>query len=255
MTDAIPDPQAPDPRDGALAFGLGFLLAFRPLAGMDAPWHLAMGEAHLAEGLVLSHDPLSWIEGARPSDRGAWLGQVLFALAEELGFSVKSFHHAVEAYKIADLLAAKNVGASMWADWWGFKLEAYDGVEENVAMLAAMGGKAIVHSDSEIGIQRLNQEAAKALASGNRLGLGLSEDEAIKWITLNPAWALGVEKQTGTLEVGKMADVVVWDKFPLSMQASAQQVYIDGALVYDRSAPPRVWSDFEVGTEMEEVAP
>lgn len=85
MTDAMPDPKAPDPRDGALAFGLGFLLAFRPLAGMDAPWHLAMGEAHLAEGLVLKSDPISWIEGARPSDMGAWLGQVLFALAEDLG--------------------------------------------------------------------------------------------------------------------------------------------------------------------------
>ncbi len=180
---------------------------------------------------------------------------LMLSLGKELGFQVSSFHHAVEAYKIADVLAANNVGASMWADWWGFKLEAYDGVEENAAMLAAAGGRSIIHSDSNIGIQRLNQEAAKALHSGRRAGLALDEDEAIKWITLNPAWALGVDKQTGSLEVGKMADIVIWDQNPLSMYSTAQQVFIDGQRVLDRSGPPHTWSDFEVGTRMQEVAP
>ena len=180
---------------------------------------------------------------------------LMISLAKELGYRVRSFHHAVEAYKIADVLAKEEVGASMWADWWGFKLEAYDGIEENVAAMAAKKGRASVHSDSSVGIQRLNQEAAKALHAGRRLGLSLTEDDALQWITLNPAWALGVDEQTGTLEVGKMADVVVWNDNPFSIYAMTDQVYIDGALVFDRAAPPSTWSDFEVGTDMEEVAP
>lgn len=180
---------------------------------------------------------------------------LMLSLAEELGFKISSFHHAVEAYKIADVLAAKQVGASVWADWWGFKLEAYDGVEENAAMVAAAGGRAIIHSDSNIGIQRLNQEAAKALHSGRRAGLALDEDQAISWITLNPAWALGIDSQTGSLEAGKMADVVIWDQNPLSMYATAQQVFIDGERVLDRNEPAKAWSDFEVGTRAQEVAP
>ena len=106
-----------------------------------------------------------------------------------------------------------------------------------------------------IGIQRLNQEAAKALHSGRRAGLDLSEDEAIKWITKNPAKALGIDHEAGTLEVGKMADVVLWDQNPLSMYARAEQVYIDGDLVFDRGRNKPAWSDFEVGTEVEEVGP
>ncbi len=180
---------------------------------------------------------------------------LMIALGKELGFKVSSFHHAVEAYKIADVLAREGVSASMWADWWGFKLEAYDGVEENAAILAAAGGLSIIHSDSNRGIQRLNQEASKALASGLRLGLKLSEDEAIKWITLNPAKALGIDDKTGSLEKGKMADVVIWDRNPLSIYAKAQKVYIDGELVFDSARAPSSWSDFEVGTQVEEVRP
>lgn len=180
---------------------------------------------------------------------------MVLALAEELGFKVSSFHHAVEAYKIADILAKKDVAASMWADWWGFKLEAWDSIEENIPMLAAAGGRAIVHSDSGIGIQRLNQEAAKALHAGRRAGLAVTEDDAITWMTKNPAVALGIDAQTGTLEVGKMADVVLWDRSPLSIYASAEQVFIDGARIYDRAGPHRKWSDFEVGSSVEEVRP
>ena len=180
--------------------------------------------------------------------------QVL-ALSHELGFKVTSFHHAVEAYKIADVLARENVAASMWSDWWGFKLEAWDSIEENIPMVAAAGGRAIVHSDSATVIQRLNQEAAKALYAGKRAGLKVSEDDAITWVTRNPAIALGVADRVGTLEKGKMADVVLWDRIPLSTYASAERVWIDGALVHDRGAPPVKWSDFEVGTSVEEVRP
>ena len=179
----------------------------------------------------------------------------MIALGRELGFKIASFHHATSAYKIADVLAAEKIGASVWADWWGFKMEAYDGVEENASMVAAAGGMPIIHSDSAIGIQRLNQEAAKALHAGRRAGIALSEDEAIKWITLYPAIALGVADKTGTLEKGKMADVVVWDRNPLSIYARAQDVYIDGQKVFSRGAPFESWSDFDVGSRVQEVSP
>ena len=176
---------------------------------------------------------------------------LMLALGDELGFRIASFHHATEAYKIADVLAERSVGASVWADWWGFKLEAYDAVEENAAMVAAAGGIPVIHSDSPIGIQRLNQEAAKALFAGRRLGLALSEDEAIRWVTQNPARVLGIDDRTGTLEVGKMADVVVWDRDPLSIYARADLVFVDGVLVHDRSRPFESASDFDVGAEVE----
>lgn len=167
-------------------------------------------------------------------------------LADEFGFEVRSFHHALEAYKIRDVLAAKHVAVSTWADWWGFKEEAYDGIPENLAMVSAAGGRAVVHSDSPIGGQRLNQEAGKGMWAGRRAGLAISDDEALKWVTANPAWALGVDDQVGTLAVGKRADVVVWSADPFSVYARADLVYVDGALRWD-AAHPTVWSDFAIG--------
>ncbi len=99
-------------------------------------------------------------------------------MADEFGYKVTAFHHAVESYKVADLLRAKGVCAAMWADWWGFKLEAYDGIEENIPLVANAGACAIVHSDDPNGIQRLNQEAAKALAAGRRMGIQISDAAA-----------------------------------------------------------------------------
>jgi imidazolonepropionase-like amidohydrolase len=179
----------------------------------------------------------------------------MLALADELGYSVSTFHHAVEAYKIADVLAERGVHASVWADWWGFKIEAYDATEANAAIVHAAGGAPDIHSDSEIGVQRLNQEAAKALAAGRRHGLQISEDDALKWITVNPAQSLGIDDQTGSLEPGKMADVVVWDRNPFSIYARTQRVYIDGDLVFDRDRPHPRWSDFLVGSAVEETHP
>ncbi|MEM7675109.1 MAG: amidohydrolase family protein [Myxococcota bacterium] len=179
----------------------------------------------------------------------------MLALGRELGFKVSSFHHATDAYKIADVLAAEKVGASVWSDWWGFKMEAYDGVEENAAIVAAIGGLAIIHSDSPIGVQRLNVDAAKALHAGRRAGLKLSEDEALKWVTLNPATVLGIEDRAGSIQKGKMADLVVWDGHPLSIYARPQQVYIDGVAVFSRDEPYDSWSDFDVGTEVQQVMP
>lgn len=171
---------------------------------------------------------------------------LMLELAASYGFSIRSFHHAVEAYKIADRLAAASTSASIWADWWGFKLEAYDGIRENAALLHAAGGRPIIHSDSAEGIQRLNQEAAKAMYAGRRAGIDISDDEALAWLTRNPAWALGVDDQTGTLEPGKMADLVVWSGSPFSVYTRAEQVYIDGERVFDRGAE-RPRSDFDLG--------
>lgn len=172
-------------------------------------------------------------------------------LAKEFDYQVTAFHHAVEAYKIADLLAENGVCGAMWADWWGFKMEAYDGIQENIALVdRAEGGCAIVHSDSAEGIQRLNQEAAKAMSRGNRAGMDITPAEAIKWITANPAKAMGIGEQTGTLEAGKMADVVLWNSNPFSVYAKADQVYVDGALVYDREdSEHQAVSDFMLGQQ------
>lgn len=169
-------------------------------------------------------------------------------MAHEFDYKISTFHHAVESYKIADILAAEGVCSAMWSDWWGFKLEAFDGVDENIPMVAAAKACAIVHSDDEYGIQRLNQEAAKAWADGRRVGLDFSRGEVFTWLTLNAAKALGIADKTGSLEAGKMADVVIWSGDPLSVYALAEKVFIDGALMYDRNDPATYWqSDFELG--------
>jgi imidazolonepropionase-like amidohydrolase len=174
----------------------------------------------------------------------------MLQVADEMGFTVRSFHHALEAYKIRDILAARGVAVSTWADWWGFKLEAYDGIPENLALVDEAGGRAIVHTDSPIGIQRMNQEAAKGMASGIAAGIAVDEDRAIKWITINPAWALGIDAQVGSLEAGKRADVVVWSGDPFSVYTRADLVFVDGALRWD-AARPQTWSDFELGREVQ----
>ena len=172
---------------------------------------------------------------------------LMLELAASYGFSIRSFHHAVEAYKIADRLAANDTAVSIWADWWGFKMEAYDGIRENAALVTKAGGRAIIHSDSANGIQRLNQEAGKALFAGRRAGVEISDEQALQWLTLNPAWALGVDDQTGSLEPGKDADIVVWSGDPFSVYSQATLVFIDGKLVYDREGHDRDLSDFDLG--------
>ena len=176
---------------------------------------------------------------------------MMIEMSKEFDYQITTFHHAVEAYKVADALAEHGICAAMWADWWGFKHEAYDMVQANIAIVdQARGGSgcAIVHSDDEVGIQHLNQEAAKAMAAGNRAGYDISEARAMKWITYNPAKAAGILDQTGTLEVGKDADVVLWSGNPFSVYSKAEKVFIDGALAYDRDDPKkRPVTDFELG--------
>ena len=169
-------------------------------------------------------------------------------MMHEFDYQVTTFHHAVEGYQVADLLRDNDICAAVWADWGGFKMEAYDPIRENLALIHEAGACAMIHSDDGLGIQRLNQEVAKALSDGRRLGLDISEAEAFAWLTSNPARALGIFDETGSLEAGKRGDVVIWSANPYSTYAVADQVFIDGALMYDRSDPDhQPVSDFELG--------
>jgi imidazolonepropionase-like amidohydrolase len=178
---------------------------------------------------------------------------IMLDMAEEFGFKIAAFHHGVEAYKIADQMADAGTCGALWADWWGFKAEAYDAIQENILVVdRAREGKgcAIVHSDSAEGIQRLNQEAGKVMGSGRRIGMDIAPEHAIQWITENPAKAMGILEETGTLERGKMGDVVLWNQNPFSVYAHAEKVWIDGALLFDRNNPALTpVSDFTLGQE------
>ncbi|MEP5566829.1 MAG: amidohydrolase family protein [Halioglobus sp.] len=169
-------------------------------------------------------------------------------MSKEFGYEIAAFHHAVEAYKVAPMLADNGVCAVMWADWWGFKQEAFDMVRENIALVDYAGACAIVHSDDGIQTQRLNQEVAKALSAANRMGLKIDRARAITWLTLNPARSLGLEETIGSIEEGKNADLVLWDSDPFSVYARTEKVWIDGALRYDREdSSVRPTSDFNLG--------
>ena len=173
---------------------------------------------------------------------------VMADVAKEFGFKITAFHHAVEAYKIPAVLAANDICVATWATRWGFKMEAYDGIEETAALLSQAGVCVAMHSDNALLGQRLNLETAVAVSAGRRAGIDVSKAEAVKWFTANPAKMLGILDRTGTLEPGKMADVVVWSADPFSVYAIAEKVFIDGMLVHDTSDPRGEHrSDFQLG--------
>ena len=173
---------------------------------------------------------------------------IVMDMAKEFGYKVTAFHHAVESYKIADLLKANGVCSAVWADWHGFKMESYDGIPENLGILQSQGACAMIHSDDQNGIQRLNQEVAKALSSARHAGLDISDAVAWEWLTINPARALGIADKTGSLKPGKMADAVLWNGNPFSVYTRPEKVWVDGALLFDSSNPRlRPVSDFELG--------
>jgi len=169
-------------------------------------------------------------------------------MSKEFGYEIAAFHHAVEAYKVAPMLAKEGICGVMWADWWGFKQEAFDMVRENIALVDYAQACAVIHSDDPIQGQRLNQEIAKAMSAGNRMGLNIDAAKAITWGTINAAKSLGLDNQIGSLAAGKNADIVLWTKHPLSIYSLAQKVWIDGNLRFDRfdkSVQPT--SDFNLG--------
>jgi imidazolonepropionase-like amidohydrolase len=153
------------------------------------------------------------------------------AMAKEFGYKIRAFHHALEAYKVADQIAANGVAIATWPDWWGFKYEAWDGIPWNAAISLHKGVRVALKSDSDDVTRRLNQEAGKIIH------YGVNEEDALKMITLNPAWIIGVEDRVGSLDVGKDADISIWNSYPLSSAALVEKVLIDGDVFFDRSLP------------------
>src|SRR2546427_107180 len=154
------------------------------------------------------------------------------AMAKEFGYKVRAFHHALEAYKVADKIAAEDVGIATFSDWWGYKQEAWDAIPWNAVMSMRKGVRVAIKSDSDDFARRLNQEAAKTMHYG-----GATEEEALKMITLNAAWIIGVDDRVGSIDVGKDADLVIWDGYPLSSYGVPEKVLIDGDVYFDRSLP------------------
>lgn len=184
----------------------------------------------------------------RAEDMATWID-----VLDEFGVSLAAVHHATEAYKIAPMLAERGVCAAVWPDWWGFKREAEDAIPENAAFVDAAGGCAIMHSDIPVLGSLLNIEAAKAAAAGRRAGLDIPPEHAIRWITSNPARAMGLGDRIGRLAPGMNADLVLWSGDPFSIYSHADLVFIDGAIAYDRADPARQpVPDFELGRPQRE---
>ncbi|MDA0312694.1 MAG: amidohydrolase family protein [Gemmatimonadetes bacterium] len=152
----------------------------------------------------------------------------LIRLADEFGFTIRTFQHVLEGYKVADEIAAHGAGASTFSDWWAYKVEAYDAIPYNAALMADRGVLVSINSDSGEEIRHLNQEAAKTMKWGD-----MEEEPALRLVTLNPAIQLGIDDQTGSIDEGKDADLVIWEGHPLSMFGKAVQTYVDGMLYFD----------------------
>ncbi len=158
---------------------------------------------------------------------------MLLGVAKDFGFRVVSFQHVLEGYKVADELAAAGSGASTFADNWAYKLEAYDAIPHNAALMAQRGVRVSINSDSDERARRLYQEAAKAMHYG-----GVSEEDALKMITLNAAWQLGIDGRVGSIDVGKDADLAVFNGHPFAPAARVELTLIDGRVFFDRNTAP-----------------
>jgi len=154
---------------------------------------------------------------------------MLLRVAKEFGFKVRTFQHVLEGYKVADEIAAAGAGASTFSDWWAYKVEAYDAIPYNAALMTRRGVLVSINSDDSEEATHLNQEAAKSIKFG-----GLSHDEALKMVTINPAIQLGIDKRVGSIDAGKDADLVIYNRDPLSAYAVVQKTLIDGRIYFDR---------------------
>ena len=152
----------------------------------------------------------------------------LMELADEFGFKIATLQHVLEGYKVADEIAAHGAGASTFSDWWGYKVEAYDAIPYNAALMAERGVLVSINSDSGEEMRHLNQEAAKAVKWG-----GMDEVEALKLVTLNPAIQFRIDDRVGSIEVGKDADLVLYDGHPLEIRSVVQKTFVDGDLYFD----------------------
>jgi imidazolonepropionase-like amidohydrolase len=235
------------------------VIAYMRQAFLDAQLYRKGWERHLASGTpapirdlkrealagILAGDIRVDLHCYRANDIAAVL-----AIAKEFGFRIDAVHHASEAYKIPELLRASGSCAAVWADWWGFKMEAQDAIRAEAPLLDRAGVCVVMHSDSAADGQRLNIAAAKAAAAGRRVGVDTPPEQMIRWTTSNPARILGLGKRVGTIAPGYQADLVLWSGNPFSIYTKADLVLIDGAIAYDRSKPrSSPASDFELGRE------
>lgn len=154
---------------------------------------------------------------------------MLLRLADEFGFKIRTLQHVLEGYKVANEIASHGAGASTFSDWWSYKIEAYDAIPFNAALMHKRGVLVSLNSDSAELMRHLNQEAAKAIKYG-----GLSEDEALAMITINPARQLAIDSRVGSIETGKDADLALFDQHPLSNYSKVEKVFVDGELTFDR---------------------
>ena len=164
------------------------------------------------------------------------------AIANEFGYKIRAFHHALEAYKVPEALAKNGIAIATFADWWGYKYEAWDAIPWNAVMAMRAGVRVAIKSDSDDHMRRLNQEAAKTMRYG-----GATEDEAMEMLTINPAWIIGVDDKTGSIDMGKDADLVLWTGYPLSTTGVPERVWIDGDLYFDRALPGLGMPQFQEG--------
>ena len=203
-------------------------------AGMTTTNAVAAGEKNLIPPRRdLKLDPLvEVLEGKRYVHAHCYREDeilMLLRVAKEFGFRVQTLQHVLEGYKVADEIAAAGTGASTFSDWWAYKVEAYDAIPYNAALMTRRGVVVSVNSDDAAEATHLNQEAAKSMRYG-----GLTHDEALKLVTLNPAIQLGIEKRVGSIEAGKDADLAIYNRDPLSAYAVVQKTLIDGRVYFDR---------------------
>jgi imidazolonepropionase-like amidohydrolase len=176
---------------------------------------------------------------------------MLIQIAEEFGFKIRTFQHALEAYKVAREIARHGAGASIFIDQWAYKIEAYDAIPFNAAILVRAGVNTSVNSDSNERARRLNIEAAKAMKYGE-----LSEEEALKLITMNPAWQLGIQTRVGSIDVGKDADIAIWTGHPFSVYSRVETTFVDGEIFFDRQQDLARRADLErERTALEQAEP
>lgn len=212
--------------------------AFTDAKAYQATWkdyntRVAKGERLLPPKRDLKLEPLVEIlEGKRLVHAHCYRADeilMLLRVADEFGFKIQTLQHVLEGYKVAKEIVAHGAGASTFSDWWSYKIEAYDAVPYNAAIMVRKGVLVSLNSDSAELMRHLNQEAAKTMRYG-----GLSEDEALSLITINPAKQLKIDQYVGSIEAGKQADITIFDKHPLSNYAKVQKVLIDGEVYFDR---------------------
>ena len=212
--------------------------AFNEAKVYKAEWdaydvRLAKGEHGIPPRKDLKLEPLKQVlEGKRYVHSHCYRADeilMLLRVADEFGFKIRTLQHVLEGYKVAKEIAAHGAGASTFSDWWSYKVEAFDAIPYNAAIMQKKGVIVSLNSDDAELMRHLNSEAGKAMKYG-----GLSETEALAMVTLNPAKQLGIDNRVGSIEAGKDADLAIYDKFPLSDYAKVQKVLIDGNIYFDR---------------------